>query len=139
MIRVLIVDDQVPVRERLAAFLKGEYDIAVVGQAGDGATAVDLAHELEPDVILMDVQMPRLDGIRATEYLRAAGHPARILLMSFASGATNVQAAAHSGANGFFLKGDNPEELVAAIRSVYAGEVYYSPAVTPFFSREVSR
>ncbi len=140
MIRVLIADDHDQVRKRMIAFLQDAPDISVVGEARDGQAAVDFAQQLQPDVILMDIHMPHLDGLRATEQLRAMGHHAHVLLVSITDGPTNGRAAARCGASGFFLKGSSREELIAAIRWVYGRELcYYSPAVTPFLRKRANR
>ncbi len=110
-----------------------------MGEAQDGQAAVDLAQELQPDVILMDIQTPRLDDLSATEQLRALGHPARVLLYSFAESATNVRAATQCGALGLVLKGGSREELIMAIRLVRRWKIYYSPAVARFFTEPMSR
>ncbi len=118
----------------MVAFLRDAHGISVVGEARDGQAAIDSAQHLQPDVILMDIHMPDVDGLQATQQLRAMGNPARVLLISFEDGPAAAQAAARCGANGFFLKGGGPEELIAAIRWVCSRQVYYSPALAPFRS-----
>ncbi len=135
MIRVLIADDHDRVRQRMVAFLRDVPDISVVGEARDGQAAVDFAQQLQPDVILMDIRMPHLNGLQATGQLRTMGHHARVLLVSITDGPANGRAAARCGANGFLFKGGSRAELIAAIRWVYGRQsYYYSPAPAPFLA-----
>ncbi len=138
MIRVLIADDQPGLRQRMVRLLKDAPDIAVVGEAEDGQAAVEFAQQLQPDVILMDIQMPRLDGLQATEQLKGAGHPARVLLISLGDSVEHARSAARCGANGLFLKGGTREELITAVRSVYGGQMYYTPALIPLLSDQAN-
>jgi two-component system, NarL family, response regulator LiaR len=126
-IRVLIVDDHQVVRGGLRTFLQLQDDIEVVGEAGDGLAAVELAARLSPDVVLMDLVMPRLDGIEATRRIKqqAAG-TAVIALTSFA-GDDQVVPALEAGASSYLLKDVTPEELVDAIRAVHRGEPRLHP------------
>ncbi len=124
MIRLLIAEDHKLVREGFIAQLMNAEDIVVVGEARNGLEAIELAQRLQPDVILMDIEMPRLNGFRATEQLAALGQPARVLMTSMLDDERNVQAAAECGAAGYYAKGSPAEELQAAIRAVYRGEVY---------------
>jgi DNA-binding NarL/FixJ family response regulator len=129
-IRVLVVDDQELVRAGFAMIIDSRDDLAVVGEAGDGVAAVALAGELRPDVILMDVRMPRMDGIEATRRLTAVGHPARIIMLTTFDLDEPVFAALRAGASGFLLKDIRPADLADAIRVVAAGEALLAPTVT---------
>jgi len=126
VIRVLVVDDDPLVRGGLALILGAGADIEVVGEAGDGVTAIDAARRLRPDVVLMDIRMPRLDGIAATEALR--GGPAILVLTTFDTD-EHVLRALRAGASGFLLKDTAPNEILESIRRVAAGESTLSPAV----------
>lgn len=131
MIRLVIVDDEPLVRSGLDAILSGEDDLKVVGEAGDGADVPDLVRGLRPDVVLMDVRMPRIDGLQATRTLLAAadGAPKVIVLTTFGSD-DYVYEALRSGAAGFLLKRSPPEEIIQAIRTVAAGEsIIYPDAI----------
>jgi len=134
VIRVLVVDDDALVRVGLSMVLGAGEDIEVVGEAADGAAAVEAAHRLRPDVVLMDIRMPGMDGLAATEALRAetirAGGdcPAIIVLTTFDTD-EHIMRALRLGANGFLLKDTAPLEILNAIRRVAAGESMLSPAV----------
>jgi DNA-binding NarL/FixJ family response regulator len=129
-IRVLLVDDDPLVRTGLRLMLKGAGDLAVVGEVGDGAGVADAVTRLRPDVVLMDIRMPHLDGVAATRSLtaRAGGSPAVIVLTTFDADAT-VLAALRAGAVGYLLKHTPPELIVAAVRRAAAGEAVLSPTV----------
>jgi DNA-binding NarL/FixJ family response regulator len=126
---VLLVDDQELMRMGLRMVLDAQEDIAVVGEAGDGAAGVAAAERLRPDVVLMDVRMPVLDGVEATRRITAAG-AARVLVMTTFDLDEYVLAALRGGASGFLLKDAPPAELVAGIRAVAAGDAVVSPRVT---------
>jgi DNA-binding NarL/FixJ family response regulator len=126
----MVVDDQLMVRAGLAAIVGGEDDLVVVGEAGDGAAALELAARLEPDVVLMDVRMPGMDGLTATARLTAGARPPRVLVLTTFHQDADVFQALRAGASGFLLKDAEPAALVAAIRIVAAGEAMLSPAVT---------
>jgi DNA-binding NarL/FixJ family response regulator len=126
MIRVLLVDDQELVRSGFRLILDLAEGIEVVGEAADGREAVRLAKELHPDVVLMDVRMPELDGIEATQRLQHAGVDARILVLT----TFDLYGALKAGASGFLLKDAPREQLVTAIRTVARGEALLAPAVT---------
>ncbi|MFI7063216.1 response regulator [Kribbella sp. NPDC050124] len=131
-IRVLVVDDQEMVRAGFTALLNAQPDLEVVGQAGDGAEAVGLAAELQPDVILMDVRMPGMDGLAATRRILTADadqHPRVIMLTTFDLD-DYVYAALRAGASGFLLKHSTPDELANAVRVVAAGDALLAPSVT---------
>jgi DNA-binding NarL/FixJ family response regulator len=129
--RVLIVDDQALVRAGFRMILEAERDIDVVGEAGDGREALEKAKELLPDIVLMDVRMPELDGIEATRRLLAdgAGGPKIVMLTTFDMD-EYVYDALRVGASGFLLKDVPPEQLVAGIRAVASGDALLAPSVT---------
>lgn len=130
MIRVLLVDDDAIVRAGLSLMLGGAPDIELVGQAADGAEVPALVAELRPDLVLMDIRMPGVDGLAATEALRARpGAPEVLVLTTFHTDA-HVLRALRAGAAGFLLKDTPPHEIVTAIRTVAAGDPVLSPAVT---------
>jgi DNA-binding NarL/FixJ family response regulator len=129
-IRVLLCDDQALVRGGFRMILEARADLQVIGEAADGAQAVSLARQTRPDVILMDVRMPHLDGVEATRQIVASGSPARILVLTTYDLDEYVYAAIRAGASGFLLKDASAEELVRAIRIVAAGDALLAPAVT---------
>jgi NarL family two-component system response regulator LiaR len=139
VIRVLIADDHAVVRQGLRTFLELQEGIEVVGEAADGEEALDAVQRLEPDVVLMDLAMPRLDGIGAIERLRerASDVPRVIVLTSF--GDERVLPAIRAGAAGYLLKDVGPPELVDAIRSVHAGESLLDPALTATLMEQLAR
>jgi DNA-binding NarL/FixJ family response regulator len=129
-IRVLICDDQALVRGGFRAILDSRLEIEVVGEAENGAQAVALAQRRQPDVILMDIRMPELDGIEATRKLVAAGSPARIIVLTTFDLDEYVHAAIRAGASGFLLKDVTPAKLVEAIGIVAQGDALLAPSVT---------
>ncbi|WEG09958.1 response regulator transcription factor [Microbacterium horticulturae] len=130
MIRVLIADDQELVRTGFRLILDLEPDMEVVGEAADGADCVRLSAREDPDVVLMDVRMPRLDGIAATRELTATGSRARVLVLTTFDLDEYVYEALRAGAAGFLLKDAPREQLVGAIRQAAAGDALLAPAVT---------
>jgi DNA-binding NarL/FixJ family response regulator len=131
MIRVLLADDQALVRGGFHSILQGQDDIDVVGEASDGVEAIDLANTYDPDVILMDIRMPRLDGIEATRRLLTGGRVrSRVLILTTFDHDEYVYEALRSGASGFLLKSAPPRELAGAIRTVAAGEALLAPEIT---------
>jgi DNA-binding NarL/FixJ family response regulator len=128
-LRVLVADDQALVRGGLCMILESQVDIAVVGEAADGAEAVAAARELDPDVVLMDVRMPNVDGIEATRQITASTR-ARVLVLTTFDLDEYVYDALHAGASGFLLKDMRREELVSAVRTIAAGEALLAPTVT---------
>jgi DNA-binding NarL/FixJ family response regulator len=130
MISVLIADDQDLIRKGLRMLLEAEPDLHVAGEAGDGSQAVALARRLDPDVILMDVRMPGLDGIEATAHLAQGGSRAKILMLTTFNLDEYVYHAMKAGASGFLLKDATREQLTGAIRAVCAGETLLAPAIT---------
>jgi DNA-binding NarL/FixJ family response regulator len=129
-IRVLICDDQALVRAGFRAILEAQPDIEVAGEAENGAEAVALAERRSPDVILMDIRMPQLDGVEATRRLVADGSPARVLVLTTFDLDEYVHAAIRAGASGFLLKDVTPGKLLEAIRIVAAGDALLAPSVT---------
>lgn len=130
MIRVLLVDDQSLVRMGFRMILEAETDITVVGEAGDGAAAVSMTAALRPDVVVMDVRMPGVDGIDATAAITAAGGPARVLILTTYDLDRYVYAGLRAGASGFLLKDAPPADLLAAIRTVADGAAVLAPSTT---------
>lgn len=126
----MVVDDQVMVRAGLAAIVGSQPDIEVVGEAGDGAAAVTLAEQLRPDVILMDVRMPGVDGLTATARLTTMPDPPRVLVLTTFHQDAYVFQALRAGASGFLLKDAQPADLVAAVRTIAAGDAMLGPSVT---------
>lgn len=130
MIRVLLADDQAVVRGGLRMILEAQDDIEVIGEAADGKVALELARRLDPDVVLMDIQMPVIDGIEATRRLGLSGVSARVLVLTTYGLAENVYEALRAGAAGFLVKTDSPERLVDGVRVVATGEALLGPATT---------
>ena len=131
-IRVLIADDQALVRTGFHMILDAEEDIAVCGEAADGQEAVDLARRIRPDVVLMDVRMPRVDGVEATRRLARSGtvDPLKVLILTTFDLDEYVVEALRAGASGFMLKDAPAEQLVEGIRVVAAGDALLAPSVT---------
>ncbi len=130
-VRVLIVDDQALVRAGFRMILESEPDIEIVGEASDGQEAIDAAHELKPDVVLMDIRMPNLDGLEATRRLLDDGAAGpRVLMLTTFDLDEYVYEALRAGASGFMLKDTPPEQLVSAIHVVASGDALLSPSIT---------
>ncbi len=129
MIRVVLVDDQELMRVGFRMVLGAQPDMEIVGEAGDGDAAVRLAADLRPDVVLMDVRMPVLDGVEATKIITEAG-TAKVLVMTTFDLDEYALTALRNGASGFMLKDTPPDHLVAALRSVASGDAVVSPSVT---------
>ncbi len=138
-IRTLVVDDQAMVRAGLRMLLAEEPDIEVVAEAGTGREAVAAAARHHPDVVLMDIRMPDLDGLEATRQIVAADEHARVLILTTFDLDEYVFEALRAGASGFVLKDDPPEQLIAAVRTVAAGEALLSPAITRRVIRQFVR
>jgi DNA-binding NarL/FixJ family response regulator len=129
-IRVLVADDQALVRGGFRMILDAREDMEVVGEASDGAEAVALVAQSEPDVVLMDVRMPEMDGIEATERIAGSGSSARIIILTTHDLDEYVLAALRAGASGFLLKDVRPADLVESIRVVAGGDALLAPSVT---------
>jgi DNA-binding NarL/FixJ family response regulator len=129
-IRVLLVDDEPLLRMAFTMMLEAQADMAAVGEAGDGATAIRQARELKPDVVLMDVRMPGTDGIEATRSIVADCPETRVLILTTFDLDEYAFAGLKAGASGFLLKNALPEELLAAIRCVAAGDAVVAPRIT---------
>ena len=139
-VRVLIADDQAMVRAGLRMILEQEPDIDVVGEADDGDRAVAIAHRTQPDVLIMDIRMPRLDGVSATRRILAELHePPAILILTTFDDDQSLFDALRAGAAGFLLKNAPPEQLVDAVRIVAGGEGLLSTAVTRRVLAEIAR
>jgi DNA-binding NarL/FixJ family response regulator len=138
-IRVLVVDDHPVVRQGLRTFLDLQDDIAVVGEAADGAGCVSAAEELRPDVVLLDLRMPEADGLAALRGLRERGNPARVLVITSYTDPAAVLPAVRSGAAGYVYKDVDPPGLAAAIRAVHAGHVLLNPDVAGLLATGDSR
>ena len=140
MIRVLVADDQMMVRAGLELILAAEPDVRVVGEAGDGGAAATAARRLRPDVTLMDVRMPGVDGIAATRRLAGEDPPVtRVVVLTTYDVDSHVYDALRAGASGFLLENAPPEELVQAIRTVASGGALLDPAVTRRVIEEFAR
>jgi DNA-binding NarL/FixJ family response regulator len=129
-VRVFLVDDDDLVRAGLRAVLSSDETIEIVGEAGDGRTAVRRAPQLRPDIVLMDVRMPDLDGISATEELLAKTQDVKVVMLTTFEQDDYIFGALRAGASGFLLKRTRPEDLIAAIHTVAAGDSLLSPSVT---------
>jgi DNA-binding NarL/FixJ family response regulator len=130
-IKVLLVDDQAMVRAGIHMILEAENDIHVIGEAEDGAKAVVSSHKLKPDVVLMDIQMPLLNGLEATRQItQTPGNSSRILILTTFERDDYVFEALRAGASGFILKNAPPEDLIAAVRVVAEGNALLAPSIT---------
>jgi len=138
-IRVLVADDQSIVRGGFRMLLSGEQDIEVVADAGNGLEAVDKAARFRPTVVLMDIRMPELDGLQATRRILAADDAARILILTTFDLDEYIYEALGAGASGFVLKDDPPEQLIAAVRTVAAGDALLSPTITKRVIKQFTR
>ena len=130
MIRVIVADDHHLVRQGIRALLDNASDMQVIGEAADGQEAFDLARELRPDVLVMDIAMPRLSGTQAVERICALGIGTRVVMLSMYSDKTLVRQALQNGAVGYLLKCSVMEELLLAVRAAKRGETYLSPAIS---------
>lgn len=133
MIRVLIADDHALVRESVKAILANEGDIEVIATAGDGREAIELSQTHLPDVVVMDISMPEVDGINATRIIRQKIVDASVIILSMHVNATLVQQALRIGAKGYVLKRQATDELPKAIRTAYNGELFISSGIPPTY------
>ncbi len=129
-IRILLADDHVMVRQGFRMILAAQPDMEIVGEAGNGREAVELAEQLHPDVVVMDVSMPELNGIEATRRITGEGSRTRVLALSMYKDSVYVREILRAGARGYLLKDAIDRDLLAAVRSVALGEGYLSPAVS---------
>lgn len=136
LIRLLLVDDHPFVREGVRAYLSGHAELQIVGEAADGAAAVALARQLRPDVVLMDVNMPRVGGLKATELLRRSVPQVRVLMLTVHSQLEYVLQMIRSGAHGYVAKDAPPEELVRAIITIAGGGTHFSDESALAFVRD---
>jgi two-component system response regulator NreC len=130
LIRILLADDHALVRQGLGMILGAQKDMEIVGQAGNGNEAVELAEKLKPDVIVMDVAMPELNGIEATRRLAASLPRTRVLALSMHKDSVYVREILRAGARGYLLKDSGDADLIAAVRAIAKGEGYISPSVS---------
>ena len=147
MIRVLIAEDHLLVRAGIRALLEKAGDIHILGEASNGQEAVDMARELKPDVLIMDIMMPRLNGIQAAEQIQSLKLPISILILSMYSDAGFIHKALQCGVKGYVLKSSVSDELLQAVRAVAAGQIFFSSPISeileenavqsPAFAREV--
>ncbi|MFA7383689.1 MAG: response regulator transcription factor [Desulfurivibrionaceae bacterium] len=135
-IKVIIIDDHKMVREGLRSLLVGEKDMEVIAEAGDGWEGVRLAEKLAPDVVIMDIAMPELNGIEATRQIMEKTTGIRVMVLSMHSDKRFVERTLKAGASGYLLKDCAFEELVRAIRTVMAGQIYLSPGIASLVVRE---
>jgi DNA-binding NarL/FixJ family response regulator len=140
MIRVLIADDQALIRSGLRLILHDQPDFTVVGEAADGAEAVEMARRLRPDVCLVDIRMPRLDGVEVTRALAGPGvpDPLRVVIVTTFDLDEYVYGALRAGAVGFLLKGAGPALLAEAVRAAHSGDVLISPSITLRLLRHIT-
>jgi NarL family two-component system response regulator LiaR len=139
IIKVLIVDDHQVVRQGLRTFLDLHEDISVIGEADDGILAVEMANRLQPDIILMDLVMPHMDGITATQKVLESGLPIKIIALTSFSEDDKVFPAIQAGAASYLLKDVSPDDLVDAIRAVHHGEARLHPDITRKLMEQVSQ
>ena len=137
-IRILITDDHAVVREGLSSFISLEPDMEIVAEASDGIEAVEKALLLEPDIILMDIVMPRQTGIEALQQLQESNSPANVIVLTSFAEYEQIYPAIKSGAMGYLLKDSTPGQLVQAIRDVYQGQISLSPVIARMLVEEIN-
>ena len=137
-IKVLIVDDHQVVRQGLRTFLELQDDILIVGEAGDGQTAVEMVNQVHPDVVLMDLVMPRLDGITATRQIKASGASAKVIALTSFTEDDKVFPAIQAGASSYLLKDVSADALVEAVRAAYRGEARLHPDIARKLMEQVA-
>lgn len=130
MIRVIIADDHHLVRQGIRALLEESVEIEVIGEAEDGRQAVELARELRPEVVIMDISMPRMDGAQATQQILAQDTPTEVVILSMHADQHLAEQLLRAGAKGYLLKDSITEELLLAVRSASQGKTYLSPAIS---------
>lgn len=135
-IRVLLAEDHTIVREGLKALLNATADLEVVGEVEDGRAAVDAVARLRPDVVVMDLNMPKLNGVDATREIREKVGAPKVVILSMYDGEEYVRPAIRAGASGYLLKGSGLSDLVKAIRAVAGGEAFFSPAIAMILLRD---
>jgi len=138
-IRVLVADDHALFRAGVRKLLQSFEGVEVVGEAGDGQEALELSGAQRPDVLLMDIGMPRLNGVEAAARLTREGSRPRVIILSMHTGEEHVLRAIRAGAAGYLLKDAKPPELEAAVRAVARGEIYLSPAISRYVVEDVRR
>ena len=139
MIRVLLVDDQTLIRQGVQMLLSTEDDIEVIGQAANGVQAMQLVETLEPDVVLMDIRMPEMDGVTATRLISERFPACAVIILTTCDDDEYVFEGLRAGAHGYLLKDINSDEMAAAIRTVAAGEALIQPSITRKVIAELSR
>ena len=139
IIKVLIVDDHQVVRQGLRTFLELQEDIIVIGEAGDGMQAVEMVQQYQPDVVLMDLVMPRLDGIAATRQVKSSAAEVKVIALTSFTEDDKVFPAIQAGASSYLLKDVSPDDLVEAIRAAYRGEARLHPEITRRLMEQVSQ
>ncbi len=132
-IRILIADDHALVREGIRAILANQNDMEIVAMAENGAEAVELTRSVNPDIVVMDISMPKMGGIHATEQIKKEGNPANVIILSMHVNAALIQQAIRMGAKGYVLKGSATEELPKAVRTAHRGILFLSSTIPPGF------
>jgi two-component system, NarL family, response regulator NreC len=130
MIKVLIADDHHLVREGISLLLGGEQDISIIGQAADGAEAVRMIAELKPDIVILDISMPKMNGIEAAQRVLSDGYKGKIIILTQFDKEEYVRKAIQIGARGYLLKDSLKSEVIDAIRKIFAGEIYVSSSIS---------
>jgi len=138
-IKVLIVDDHQVVRQGLRTFLELQEDVLVVGEAGDGQAAIEMVRQLNPDIVLMDLVMPNLDGISATRQVKSLGTEVKVIALTSFAEDDKVFPAIQAGASSYLLKDVSPDDLVEAIRAVYRGEARLHPDIARKLMEQVAQ